>query len=201
MPSDLRRTAAWCRQQAGVVHRTYGTAHPDGRELVLLLDHAARRCEEAAPRPGPGPAQGPRLGTNPDHHHTLRIPTPGATLRVDGRFAYRTDHRGGHHEAPQVWCRSCLGPGGGHGAGGGRSGVGGPRCAVGHRRPRGVLLVGRGSLGWPGGWVSGRESRAALGGAGPGRCRWAWGVSGGGLAEVEGARRLRSAASRRTTRS
>jgi hypothetical protein len=32
--------------------------------------------------------------TNPDHHHTLRNPPPDATLRVDGRFTYRTDHLG-----------------------------------------------------------------------------------------------------------
>jgi hypothetical protein len=46
--AHLQRTAAWCRQQIGVVHQTFGTTHRDGQDLVLLLDHAARRCDEAA---------------------------------------------------------------------------------------------------------------------------------------------------------
>jgi hypothetical protein len=46
--AHLQRTAAWCRQQTALAHQTYGTAHPRGRDLILLLDHAARRCDEAA---------------------------------------------------------------------------------------------------------------------------------------------------------
>ncbi len=137
--AHLQRTAAWCRQQITLVHQTYGATHPNGRELILLLDHAANRCDQAAhvlaqappkahawaqnltadlppaataPPTNPTPApttdqpttqttepQADRdvvelSTTDPDHHHTLRHPPPNTTLRVDGRFTYRTDHLG-----------------------------------------------------------------------------------------------------------
>jgi hypothetical protein len=92
--AHLQRTAAWCRQQVTLVHQIYGATHPNGRELILVLDHAAHTCDHAAHTPPKAHAWAQNLTTDTSPTQTppgLRPTAPPAAAPAPNRVSADPD--------------------------------------------------------------------------------------------------------------